>query len=371
MSNDESIEAIAADRLTMPGVVDREPVLDRYDRLQHPIPASALADRLHQRAAHSDASEGQALVWKRSRIAPGAVVTETPMTPRAMGIATAAEASSVPVSAPAHSPSVQRSAVSTQISPTPAVVQRLIQRQHAPGVVAAAESTAQSTAQPSTVATSTIASKLHARHGSDKRQPVSIARSMTSSGSAGPSVVMRHVDPAKEEHSSAELALSDGVVPISIARKPLSVVGATVNRKADLKSGLPHVTPVTPMAPVAHIARTADVTSPISTARPAHTVGRASLPSASSTPLVLQRVAAPLPASPSTPPIPYAMPSSTAVAEELTRAAQSEKPSGTPHVAAAAHTGSSDIDRMAEEVQRRLRHRLEIERERRGIRSWR
>jgi hypothetical protein len=35
-----------------------------------------------------------------------------------------------------------------------------------------------------------------------------------------------------------------------------------------------------------------------------------------------------------------------------------------------AHTGS-DIDRIAEEVSRRLMRRLEIERERKGIRQWR
>jgi hypothetical protein len=35
-----------------------------------------------------------------------------------------------------------------------------------------------------------------------------------------------------------------------------------------------------------------------------------------------------------------------------------------------AHTGS-DIDRLAEEVGRRLMRRLRVERERRGIRQWR
>jgi len=66
------------------------------------------------------------------------------------------------------------------------------------------------------------------------------------------------------------------------------------------------------------------------------------------------------------------MPSSSAVAEELTHAAQAEGAANTPHAAAAiAQGGHADIDRIAEEVERRLRLRLEIERERRGIRSWR
>jgi hypothetical protein len=68
------------------------------------------------------------------------------------------------------------------------------------------------------------------------------------------------------------------------------------------------------------------------------------------------------------------MPSSSAVADELTHAAHAESSASAQHAAAAGaatHASNPDIGRLAEEVERRLRLRLEIERERRGIRSWR
>ena len=76
--HDESIETVAAGRRAAPGVVDREPVLRLYDRLQHPLPTSALADRLHQRAAHAEQTDGSALVWQRTSIAANAFVPEPP-----------------------------------------------------------------------------------------------------------------------------------------------------------------------------------------------------------------------------------------------------------------------------------------------------
>jgi len=364
MSHDESIESVASERLTAPGVIDRAPVLRQYDRLQHPLPANALVDRLYQRAAHAEQGEGSALVWRRSSIAPSSFESETTLAPTMTSIAPTFSAST--------SPSVQRSAVSAPAvarAATPAFAQRLMQRKHAPGVVAVSDSIAHAADTESpTMTRNTLSPQLHARYSAEKRAPVSVARAAAST--SAPAVVMRHVDPAVTRpvpHSAQKplLSMVNGSssppqhlvtgptsMPVSIARKH-QAVGAS----ADASSRT--------------VGRSTESTSTIAAARSAPVIALAPQSPASATPLVLRRVAAPVPPSPSTPPVPYAMPSSSAVAEELTRAAQAEKTASTPHAAAAAHTGNADIDQLAEQVERRLRQRLEIERERRGIRSWR
>jgi hypothetical protein len=91
--------------------------------------------------------------------------------------------------------------------------------------------------------------------------------------------------------------------------------------------------------------------------------------SAAGAPLVLRRMlAAPAQSSPS---LPTVMPPATVqLPREETPAPSQKNPDPAPATKVGAHTGS-DIDRIAEEVGRRLMRRLEIERERKGIRQWR
>jgi hypothetical protein len=357
MSHDESIESVASERLTAPGVVDRAPVLNHYDRLQHPLPGSALVDRLYQRAAYAEQAEGSALVWRRSPIALGSLESETTMAPTARATAIATATAIAP--AFSASSSVPRSAASAPMvaqAAAPGLAQRLIQRQHAPGVVAASDSiTRVAEAESPTVVKNTRSPQMLARQVAEK---------------SAPAAVMRHVAPAVTRHvahspqrpilsmvkgpsiPAQRLMTQPTSMPVSIARKHQATAAAAETPRI--------------------VSRSAESPSTVAPDRSAPVIALAPSSPASATPLVLRRVAAPVPASPSTPPVAYSMPSSSAVAEELTRAAQAERTtSSTPHAAAAAHAGNSDIDQLAEQVERRLRQRLEIERERRGIRSWR
>jgi hypothetical protein len=91
--------------------------------------------------------------------------------------------------------------------------------------------------------------------------------------------------------------------------------------------------------------------------------------SAAGGPLVLRRMLA-APAQSSSP-FPTVMPPPTVqLPREETPAPLQQKPNPYGETNAGAQTGS-DIDRIAEEVGRRLMRRLEIERERKGIRQWR
>jgi len=91
--------------------------------------------------------------------------------------------------------------------------------------------------------------------------------------------------------------------------------------------------------------------------------------SAAGAPLVLRRMLA-APAHSSTP-LPTVMPPAVVqLPREETSSPSQPTPEPVAATRAAVHTGS-DIDRIAEEVGRRLMRRLEIERERKGIRQWR
>jgi hypothetical protein len=361
MSNDESIESMARERLTAPGVVNRAPVLSRYDRLQQPLPTSALADRLHQRAAHAEQADGSALVWRRASITANAFLPEPP--PSAdVGHATTPSVEPPPPSTDvghATTPSVRepppvRPSVSAAVpagrTATPTLVQRLAQRQHAPATVTVADSIQHATGEYPEIAAASLSQQVRARHGVERAAapPVGRAAVPTTAASA-PVGVMRQADLTlrrRAQHTPDVAALRSvtrpAPLPISIARKR----EASESRANSIPATTAPSAPAIALAPAA--------------------------PNAAM-PLVLRRVAAPVPASPSAPPVPYGIPSSSAGAEELTRAAQSEGTVSAPHAAAAsaAEGGHGDIDRIAEEVERRLRQRLEIERERRGIRSWR
>jgi hypothetical protein len=91
--------------------------------------------------------------------------------------------------------------------------------------------------------------------------------------------------------------------------------------------------------------------------------------SAAGGPLVLRRMLA-APAQSSTPLSPGMPPATVQLPREETPAPLPQKPNPYLATAAGEHAGS-DIDRIAEEVGRRLMRRLEIERERKGIRQWR
>jgi hypothetical protein len=91
--------------------------------------------------------------------------------------------------------------------------------------------------------------------------------------------------------------------------------------------------------------------------------------SAGGAPLVLRRMLA-APVQSSTP-VPAVMPpAAVQLPRDETPSPLPQKPDPVEAMKVGAHTGS-EIDRIAEEVGRRLMRRLRIERERKGIRQWR
>ena len=102
----------------------------------------------------------------------------------------------------------------------------------------------------------------------------------------------------------------------------------------------------------------------MSPARPLLSAG-----SAAGAPLVLRRMLA-APAQSSTPLSTVMPPPTVQLPREETPAPLQQKPDPAVAMKVGAHTGS-DIDRIAEEVGRRLMRRLQIECERKGIRQWR
>lgn len=371
IDNDNSIESVAAGRLAAPGVVDREPVLRRYDRLQHPLPTSALTDRLHQRAAHAQQADAGALVWQRTSIVANAFLPEPP--PSAdVGHAT--------------TPSVQRtpaqrvvSAAAVGTTAAPKLVQRSAQPQPTPGTV---DSIAQAVSGSPAIAKDTQSTQVQARYGVETAASVSAGRTATPLvASSAPVAIMRQADSTiarrPEQTPLASIAKRSSNPPRADLAAPPPSTRATslpisVARKRDASAAPSSSMPADTLRSVA---RSTDATSTIATALSTPVIALAPSSPSATTPLVLRRVAAPVPASPSSPPVPYSIPSSSAVAEELTRAAQAGGTASAPHAAtvasASAHAGNPDVDRLAAEIERRLRLRLEIERERRGIRSWR
>src|SRR5262249_40958824 len=104
---------LVAQRLAMPGVLDRTPVQrrsERSQRLRQGVVTHELTEQLHQRAAASGDADGSSFVWRRSVERVDASVEGLPVSP---GTASVAAASSTPisrVSSPA-TPVVQRAAL--------------------------------------------------------------------------------------------------------------------------------------------------------------------------------------------------------------------------------------------------------------------
>jgi hypothetical protein len=385
--DDNSLTAqLVVQRLAMPGVLDHTPVQRKYERLQQGTVRHELAEQLHQRATASGEAGGSSLVWRRS---PERVDSNAEGLPVSAGTTSVAAAGSTPISR-ATSPIVQRSALPGAEST--AVTDRLTSRAHSPGVLAVG-STGSTISRPAATSSFSnapaFAAQLQSRHGVTSSESAAAAAPVQAAPAppisrAPAGVIRRQVDaanstasPSSHDTASVVPALSPvsrgmGAASASaeatadkpmLARKafPASAVGGTV-RQADM----PQAGNGSPAAPDLRMAVSPQVPGipMIPAARPLLSAG-----SAAGEPLVLRRKLA-APAQSSTPFPTFMPPAGVELPREETPAPLQSKPN--PYVAmkAGAQTGS-DIDRIADEVARRLMRRLEIERERKGIRQWR
>jgi hypothetical protein len=372
--NDNSLTARLVQRLAVAGVLDRTPVQRRYERLQQGMVKHELTEQLHQRATASGDADGSSFVWRRSPERTDASAEGLPVSP---GTASVAAASSTPisrVSSPAV-PVVQRATLPGAESA--AVTERLMSRAQSPGVLAVGSTISRPAATSSFSDAPAFAAHLQSRYG-----PTSSASAATAPVQAAPApsisrapagVIRRQVDAANSttspsRHDTASVAPASSPVSPGIGAAPM------LARKAPAVSAMGRTLPLAgPLAgtgsPAAPDSRTAD--SPQTAGIPMMPAARPLLSagSAAGAPLVLRRMLA-APAQSSSP-FPTVMPPPTVqLPREETPSRPQQKPDPAVATKVGAHTGS-DIDRIAEEVGRRLMRRLEIERERKGIRQWR
>jgi hypothetical protein len=377
MSGHDSLTArLAVQRLAMPGVLDRTPAQRRHERLQQGTVRHELTERLHQRATASGEAGGSSFVWRRSPERADATAEGLPVP--AAATTSVPVAISTPISR-ANSPVVQRATLPGAESE--AVTARLTSRAQAPGVVAAGSTISRPAATGSFSNAAAFAGHLQSRYGvtsSEAAAAAPVQAAPAPSISRAPTgVVRRQVDAATSTappagHDTASVVPALSPVSLGIAAAP------TVAREAAAASALGSTLPLLGTLsgpPAGHgLLATPDSRTPDSPRAPGIPMMPAPRPSlsagsAAGVPLVLRRMLA-APASSSTV-LPTVMPPPTVqLPREETPAPLRQKPDSAVAMKAGADTGS-DVGRIAEEVGRRLMRRLEIERERKGIRQWR
>jgi hypothetical protein len=368
-----SLTARLVQRLAMPGVLDRTPVQRRYERLQEGMVKHDLTGQLHQRATASGDADGGSFVWRRSSERADASAEGLPVSASTTSVAAA---SSTPISR-VNSPVVQRAALPEAESA--AVTERLTSRAQLPGVLSVGSTISRPAATSSFSDAPAFAAHLQSRYGVTSSESVAAALPVhaapaPSISRAPAGVIRRQVDAVNattppSNHDTAGIV--PAVIPVSrgisappvLARK-VAAAGATGRT---LPMGGPPVSNGSPAGPDSRPADSPPVPGiPMTPAAgPLLSAG-----SAAGSPLVLRRMLA-APAQSSTP-LSTVMPPPPTVQlpREETPVPAQHKPAPAVATKVGAHTGS-DIDRIAEEVGRRLMRRLEIERERKGIRQWR
>jgi len=360
---------LVVQRLAMPGVLDRTPVQrrsERSQRLRQGVVTHELTEQLHQRAAASGDADGSSFVWRRSVERADASVEGLPVSP---GTASVAAASSTPisrVSSPA-APVVQRAALPEAESA--AVTGRLMSRAHSPGVLAVGGATSHPAATSDAPA---FATQLQSRYGvttSESAAATAVQGAPAPPISRAPAgVVRRKVDAVNStapSSSHAAASVVPAVSPVSRGTTAAPMLARQVATASVTGNTLPAAGNGSPAALGSHAAD-----SPLVAGTPMMAAPRPLLSAGSATgsPLVLRRMlAAPAQSNPLSPVMP---PATVQLPREETPAPSHRKPDPPPATKVGAHAGS-DIDRIAEEVGRRLMRRLEIERERKGIRQWR
>ena len=368
MSDHDVIARLGVQRLAMPGVLDRTSVERRYECLQQGTVTHELTERLHRRATASGEAGDGSLVWRRSPERADASAQSLPVS----AVTTSVPAvTSTPISR-ANSPVVQRA--TPPGAESTAVIARLTSRAQSPGVVAVGSTISRPAATGSFSNAPVFAADLQSRYGvtaSDVAAAAAPVRAAsTPSISRAPAgVVRRQVDAATptapaSSHDSASVVPALSRVSRGIAAAPMLARKAPA--ASAIASTLPPARNGSPAAPDSTTANSPRVPGipMMPAARPLLSAG-----SAAGAPLVLRRMlAAPVQSSS---PVPSVMPPAVVqLPREETPSPLQQKPEPPVAKSMGAHT-SAEIDRIAEEVGRRLMRRLRIERERKGIRQWR
>jgi hypothetical protein len=251
-----------------------------------------------------------------------------------------------------------------------AVTGRLMSRAQSPGVVAVGGTTARPAATSDAPA---FAAHLQAGYGAASSESAAAPPVHSAPGpsiSRAPAGVVRRqadaVNPTAPPSSHDNASVVPAVSPVSHGIAAAPVLARKVAAGSAIVKPLPVVGPSASNGSAdSHTAdspRIAGVPT-LPAARPLLSAG-----SAAGGPLVLRRaMAAPAQSSPLSPVMP---PATVQLPREETPAPSQHKPDAAVATKVGGQTGS-DIDRIAEEVGRRLMRRLEIERERKGIRQWR
>ena len=373
--DDNSLPAqLVVQRLAMPGVLDHTPVQRKYERLQQGTVKHELTEQLHQRATASGEAGGRSFVWRRSPERADASAVGLPVS---AGTASVAAASTTAISR-VNSPAVPAvNVVQRATSPgaeSAAVTERLTSRAQSPGVLAVGSTISRPASTRSFSDAPAFAAHLQSRYGVTSNESAAaaapvLAAPALSISRAPAGVVRRKVDAVNStapssSHDTASVVPAVSTVSRGIAAAP--VLARKVAAVSAIGNTLPSAGNGSQAAPDSHIADSPQIAGVpmMPAARPLLSAG-----SAAGGPLVLRRMLA-APAQSSTPLSPGMPPPTVQLPREETPAPSQQKPDPAVATKVGASTGS-DIDRIAEEVGRRLMRRLEIERERKGIRQWR
>jgi hypothetical protein len=366
----------AAQRLHRPGVLDRTPVEQRYERPHQGAVVHELTDRLHQRAEAAGEAGGTSFVWRRSPAAADASADGLMMPVTSASVPTAPPivpaTSSTPLSR-TTAPVVQRAAL-----PEPeaaAMTARLTSRAQSSGLLAAGSTISRPAAAGVVGDAPSFAVSLQSRYGvtladaAGASAPVRVVPASSLSSAPATGVIRRQAETSMATSRSSSHDGAGALPTLSGASRGLTAAPMPAHET-------PAGSPVASARPLMGTGSFTALDSPAagSLSRPGMPVAHAARPpvpaaSAAGSPLVLRRMLA-APVSSGTV-LPGVLPPAAVQApREETLSPLPPRPAP-PTVKEVKAPAGADIDRIAEEVGRRLMRRLEIERERRGIRQWR
>jgi hypothetical protein len=374
LSTDSLGPRLVVQRLVAPGMLDRRALQRTQERLSHPASAHVL-DRLHRRIGLASPDGGSLLLARVDRSADPDMVAhaERAAAPLAAdgGMASRVGSGSGPGAATPATTGVGRT-ISTV---------GLVARPNVPAITRAGQVIARRVAVvPSLGGTPRVAARLTSR--TDPGLAAALGTPPSGTGSAAPPILVQRITdhggdirgapassiaaaPTATSASGQEgqgSVLASSSLPISTTRDALR---ADAFRRVGNTSAGPRATanPSRGFTPI--LMRKASAPAPSAGSSGLLTVGaQPMVVSTAPTPLVLRKHAAAVRTDPSHPTRSAIGPSPTdAIVPEAAPAAATE--------GAWRSADLSTIDWIAEQVAHRLARRLEIERERMGVRSWR
>jgi len=360
-SNDDAVETRAAQRLRAPGVIDRAPAQQLGARLQRAATGYGLTDRLLRRALPGPEATQPALAWRRAAPAGGADE----------GTATwpVAPATAMPSVDRVQAPLLSRRAAPGASTTVPGVpgtraVDHPPRGRQAPRL-ADSDSAALAIGNPVSMQRPSLQASPGLPMPPSSPTPL-VQRQAADAPPAAPRAASRSPD-GGTPHPSPATRTGTGLA--SVTRPPSFAATGSVPLVVARRAATPVDRLAAAASPAIGTAKAGPgpAATPLSSARP---IAAPAAPAAAE--LTLQRSVDVTARAARAGPVAFAT-SAAPPADELARdatAAAPDEPGAAP-LPSLAPEAPADIDWIAEQVGRRLQRRQEIERDRKGNRTWR